>query len=93
MSDTLEKNTKSPLFDKNMSYTDVLDGIYTILYNTGYALTEGDYMGVKIFVMSKISADGTLTPVCQIAQIVPGKGIDSRTADSFRLKAKPVVVQ
>lgn len=82
----------NPLYTKEMKFEDVLDGIYTLLYSTGYALTEGDYQGRKIFVMSKVRGDGVLEPVCQLAQIVPDKGVDWRAADGFSLAAKPLVV-
>ena len=57
---------------------DVLDELYEVLYRRGYAITQGNYGGQALLVLCRQPEPGKLEPVAQVAQIVPGKGIDWR---------------
>jgi len=68
------KNVKvMPLGD--ISVDDVIDQIYEVLHQSGYALMQGDYMGQKMMVLCKMHEDFgyafRMEPRAQIARIVP----------------------
>lgn len=62
-----------PLGDPSVD--DVIDQIYEVLHQAGYALRQGDYFGQKMMVLCRMHEDGwrkfKFEPRAQITSIVP----------------------
>jgi hypothetical protein len=63
---------------------DVLDELYEVLLRRGYAICQGNYHGHMMIVLCRHHEQKKLEPVAQVAQIIPGEGIDWRPVGSAR---------
>ena len=68
---------------------DVLDELYEVLLRRGYALCQGNYGGHMLIVLCRHPEQARLEPVAQLAQIIPGVGIDWRAVGSTKPEATP----
>lgn len=57
---------------------DVLDDLHRVLEHHKFAIIKGQWKGESIMCLCKLE-HGTIIPVAQIGEIIPGKHIDWRT--------------